>query len=186
MMSRFGSAVCFLPPVAYGLLLQRVFVDDHVLRKARVGDADGAEEGQQRRRRAAAASSAPPPAPAPTRGSRKSKKFQHRMPSTLSASCFRRPSVPRRTASCRLRRCRSRSANRSSMRILQPRRSPKNATFEPTTGPRSSRTGSFARRQAAEKFAERLGRKRLAVVCERGGRRCRLVPIFAGIPEQRS
>ena len=37
--------------------------------------------------------------------------------------------------------CRSRSANRSSRMILQPRRSPKNVTFEPTTGPRSIRTG---------------------------------------------
>ncbi len=69
--------------------------------------------------------------------------------------------------------------------ILQPSRSPKNVTFEPTTGPRSIRTGDSRDVRLARNFRSALVGNVWPASASGGGRSRRLVSFFAArIPEQ--
>ena len=89
--------------------------------------------------------------------SRKSKQSQQRMPSTVPSPCRKR--VARLGASSSVVpacACRSMSEMRSSMNSLHPRRSPRNSTLLPTTGPKSSRSGDVWFESAARNFGSAL------------------------------
>ncbi len=85
--------------------------------------------------------------------SRKSNTFQQRMPSTVASACVNRSAEVGRQVggACPPRAKRSRSAKTSSTSSLQPSRSPRNVTFEPTTAPRSISTGAVRRAMACRK-----------------------------------
>ena len=153
---------------------QRLVVDDLVLRERRPLDRGRAEEAHHRAARRSMRTICAASACAAAL-SRKSKRSQHRMPSTLRVGlCENRVGIERRRDRRRAgaAQCRSRSATRSSMNSLQPSRSPKNPTLLPMTGPKSSRTGGSGCRQRGDELREGLRRHDRLVAREPEPRRC--------------
>ena len=137
-------------------LLHRVFAHDDVFRETRVWGADRREESQQRA------------IGAEQLGQRDGERLRRpqvekveEIPAQNAVDATRpdvssgSAGIPRRVFPSSSDSDRDRRT-RSSRMILQPSRSPKNVTFEPTTGPRSIRTGDSRDVRVARNFRSAL------------------------------